>query len=237
MSELLLWSYLLECLLIYLRKRNLGGFTSLIIQRKSPEHEVAVQGLKSRNAMTVRGLILLSILSSETNEISAQLLPDFRSLTLKIVKHNSQYIEPAIIIFKVIWYVYNVPRWHRTTRSSALLKRSFFCNISTCFVYVCYLDQHSWNNTRSSSIYSKHASLVYDKVRRTVYAVEIKILGSQLFSFSSYKTCKFPDSGHSKSWAGFATEDVAIRYVKLLTKKPMNNKTWKQLNYSLRPCF
>ena len=92
----------MECLLIYLRKRSLGGLTSLIIQRKSPGHEVAVQGLKSRNAMTVRGLILLS---SETNEILAQLPPDFQGLTLKIVKRNSQYIvtrEPAIIIFKVV---------------------------------------------------------------------------------------------------------------------------------------
>lgn len=56
-----------------------------IIQRKSPVHEVAVQGLKSY-AMTVRGSILLL---NETNEIVE--VKDFRGLTFKIVSitHNT----------------------------------------------------------------------------------------------------------------------------------------------------
>ena len=97
---------LLECLLIYLRKRSLGGFTSFVIQRKSPGHEVAVQGLKSGNAMTVRGL---TVLPSETNEIfsaaSTREVNDCMGLTLRIVKYNSQYSvtrEPTEIVFGVV---------------------------------------------------------------------------------------------------------------------------------------
>lgn len=110
------WSELLECLLIYLRKRSLGGFTSFIIERKSPGHEVAVQGLKSYNAIGWK------LLSSETKWNFSAASTRLLGLTLKIMKHNSQYIvtrEPTIITFKVVWYVYNVARWHRTTRSSA----------------------------------------------------------------------------------------------------------------------
>ena len=51
--------------------------------------------------MTVRGSILLS---SETNEILK--VKDFRGLTLKIVKHTSQYSvtrQPTeIILFEVV---------------------------------------------------------------------------------------------------------------------------------------
>ena len=51
-----------------------------------------MQGLKSGNAMTVRGLTLLP---SETNEIfsaaSTREVKDCMGLTLKIVKYNSQY--------------------------------------------------------------------------------------------------------------------------------------------------
>ena len=60
-----------------------------------------MQCLKSYNAMTVRGSVLLS---SETNEILK--VKDFRGLTLKIVKHTSQYSvtrQPTeIILFEVV---------------------------------------------------------------------------------------------------------------------------------------
>ena len=58
-----------------------------------------MQGLKSY-AMTVRGSILVS---SETNESLE--VKDFRGLTLKIVKHNSQYSstrQPTGIMFELV---------------------------------------------------------------------------------------------------------------------------------------
>lgn len=65
-----------------------------------------MQGLKSGNAMTVRGSILLQ---SETNEIfsaaSTREAKDCMGLTLKKVKHNSQYSvtrEPTEIVFDVV---------------------------------------------------------------------------------------------------------------------------------------
>ena len=65
-----------------------------------------MQGLKSGNAMTVRGLTLLP---SETNEIfsaaSTREVKDCMGLTLKVVKYNSQYSvtrEPTEIVFDVV---------------------------------------------------------------------------------------------------------------------------------------
>ena len=83
-----------------------------------------MQGLKSDNAMTVRGSILLQ--SETSNEIfsaaSTGEAKDCMGLTLKKVRHNSQYSvtrQPTEIVFDVVLYVYNVSRWHRTTRSRA----------------------------------------------------------------------------------------------------------------------
>ena len=77
------------------------------MERKSPGHEAAVQGLKSDNAMTVRGSILLQ--SETSNEIfstaSTREAKDCMGLTLKKVRHNSQYSvtrEPTEIVFDVV---------------------------------------------------------------------------------------------------------------------------------------
>ena len=65
-----------------------------------------MQGLKSGNAMTVRGSILLQ---RENNEIfsaaSTREAKDCMGLILKNVKHNSQYSvtrEPTEIVFDVV---------------------------------------------------------------------------------------------------------------------------------------
>ena len=119
-----------------MRKRSLGAFNSFIIQRKSPGHEVAAQGLKSCNAITVRGLTLLS---GETNEIFRQHLPDFRGLTLKIVKHNSQYIvtrEPTIILYSESCGTCTMSGDDIVQHVLGCSSSDSFCNISTCFMHI-----------------------------------------------------------------------------------------------------
>ena len=50
------WSRLLGCLLFYLRKRSLEGFSyNLLSKGKALGRRLQVQGLKSYNAMTVHG--------------------------------------------------------------------------------------------------------------------------------------------------------------------------------------
>ena len=95
-----------------------------------------MQGLKSYNAMTVRGSILLS---SETNESLE--VKDFRALTLKkFAKHNSQYSvtrQPTEIIFELVYYVYNVAfEMASYNRFSRIAPGNFPCNISTCLMHV-----------------------------------------------------------------------------------------------------
>ena len=93
--------------------------------------------------MTVRGLTLLS---GEANEILAQPLPDFRGLTLKIVKHDSQYIvtrEPTIILYSKSCGTCTKSGdgiiQHVLARSSSDSFLQHFDLFHAC----CYLDQHS----------------------------------------------------------------------------------------------
>ena len=111
----------------------------------------------------------------------------------------------------------------------------------------CYLNQHSWNNTGESTLYSKHESLVYNEARWNSCCRKQTRKSSSFQSyktcskFLSYETCKFPERQWplemlSALYDGSRCHKIR-QVVNWRANKQQDLETIELHLYGLGPCF